>query len=192
MGGSSQKALPTASTNARPRTSRLFPAGVPNPTHLPHIQAQKLNTMPYVSTFSSRSFGSAVSVSLTAIRNSRKPVDFLKISIHVPGFGIRSSSDGTMTITAYGIAIPTPIRTMATLLTSRGCVWAQTSTNPSSAPLQGVLRTPAKKPIPAVPASPEPEPCLPASEEGSERGITSSMASPKSVMARNSTITALG
>ena len=48
--------------------------------------------------------------------------------------------------------MPTPISTIAVLLTSRGCVWAQTRTNPSRAPLQGVLRIAAKKPMPAEPA----------------------------------------
>ena len=54
--------------------------------------------------------------------------------------------------------MPTPMSTMAVLLTSSGWVWAQTRTKPSRAPLHGVLRTPAKKPMPAEPARPEAAP----------------------------------
>ena len=88
--------------------------------------------------------------------------------------------------------MPTPMRMIAVLLTKRVCVWAQTRTKPSRAPLQGVLRTPAKNPMPAVPARPEPALCLPATEPGNVSVITSNIANPKKTIARNRTITAVG
>ncbi len=88
--------------------------------------------------------------------------------------------------------MPTPMSTMAVLLTSKGWVCAHTRTKPSRAPLHGVLRTPAKKPMPTVPAIPEAVLCRLVSADGSDSVTTSSMTNPKRTIARNRTTTAVG
>ena len=77
-----------------------------------------------------------------------------------------------------------PMRTIVTLLTRMGCVCAHTSTKPSKAPLQGMLSTAAKKPVPSAPATPALSVCRFATPEGRVRGTTSSITKPKSVMTK--------